>query len=184
MSNWILALMLLTITFQILSFFIEGEQPLVTAQLTSALDKDDLTINVDSTDGFLASDFIVIGSEEICYASITATTFVVSSLSNRGCNGTDREEHRNDRRVYNDGTAIINKLIGFNILQTFQDSGFVIGLYRTATHLPQIARSLAFMLIWDYSFFEGNLIWLKYTTLYAISGAVIMKLVTTVLNRN
>lgn len=184
MSNWILGVVFLTVIFQILSFFMEGEQAIVTAQLTSAVTKTDLTINVNSTDGFLDSDFIVIGQEEIFYTSKTSTTFVVGTLDNRGFNKTDIEEHRSGRRVFNDGTALINRFVGFNILQTFTNDGVIIGVFKTATHMPDIARSLAQMLIWDYAFLEGNLIWFKYTVLYAISAAVIMKMVTTVLNRN
>ncbi|MBE9529432.1 MAG: Ig-like domain-containing protein [Proteobacteria bacterium] len=56
------------------------------------------SISVDSTADFSSSGTIKIDSEEICYSSITATSF---GAITRGCNSTVAASHSNNSVVYN-----------------------------------------------------------------------------------
>ncbi len=183
MSNRLTFFVMIFVIFQIMSFFIEGTAPLVTTFLTTAIAEDDAsltTVDVGSTAEFLSADFVTIGSEDICYSSITAMTFVISE---RGCRGTGLESHAIGTRVYNESTGMINQMIGFNILQVVADDGLLKGGYKALTALPQLAKSLIKMVIWDYSFMEaGAGLWLKYM-LYCISAAIVLDFVLIILRR-
>ena len=180
MSNWVVFMVFTFITMQILSLILEGEVGIVTAQLQSGVGNTTTTLVVNSTDGFIDSDFVILGNEEICYEGKTATTF--TGLT-RGCRGTDVEDHRAGVRVYNDSTGLMNRMIGFNILQTLANDGFIAGTLKVITNVPTIARSFAQMAIWDYSMYEGQMVYFKYIVLYPISAGLIFMLFRLVLRR-
>lgn len=174
--------MLTFILMQMLSLIIEGQSALATARLLTAIDEDDSTLStlvVDSTTGFLTADFVTLGSEDFCYSNVTATTFTVTE---RGCNETKLAGHSIGTRVYNPSTGMINQMIGFNIIQVLADDGFFKAGFRAFTALPQLAKSIGNMVIWNYSFLEGGLVWFKYA-LYALSAAMILDFINLVLRR-
>ena len=180
MSNWIVFFLLCFISMQILSLFIEGEVGLATTQLTAPLSASTTIVSVQGTEGFLGSDFITIDSEDICYATRGATSF--SDLT-RGCRNTDAEAHSAGKRVYNDTTGMINRMVGFNILETLSNDGFFTGSIKLIGSLPTLARSIGQMAIWDYSFLEGSLVWFKYTILFPLSAGLIISLYQLVFRR-
>lgn len=165
----------------ILSMFMDGNPGIVTAQLQTALSETSTTIAVGDTTGFLDSDFVVIDNEEICYTTRTGTTF--TGLT-RGCRGTSTEAHAAGVRVYNDGTGFMNRMVGFNILQSLADDGFIRGTIKIVTSVPTIAKGFAQMAIWDFPFFNApGAIYFKYIVLLAISAGLIFGLFQLVFRR-
>jgi hypothetical protein len=110
----IIGIMTMFIVGTILSFSTEGEFGIAATNLTTTINSSGTTLVVDSTTGFLAADFVIIGEEQICYVGITATTF--TNLT-RGCNNTKASNHVSGSRVFNEGSGIVNSLIGFNIAE-------------------------------------------------------------------
>jgi len=181
MSNWIVFFVACTVCFLILALFMDGNPGIVTAQLQVAMSENSTVANVDATEGFLDADYFVIDAEEVCYTTRTATAF--SGLT-RGCRETDAAEHRAGKRVYNETTGFVNRLVGFNILQTLADDGFIKGTLKVITNVPDIARTFAKMATWDFPFFNApGLIYFKYIVLLAISSGLIFGLFQLVFRR-
>lgn len=181
MSNWIVFFVCCTVAFFILSMFMDGNPGIVTAQLQTPLSATSTTVIVDSTEGFLNSDFIVVDLEHICYTSRTPTTF--SGLT-RGCQDTEAAEHRTPNRVFNDATGFVNRVVGFNILQSLADDGLIRGTLEIVSSIPDIAKTFVKMAIWDFPFFNApGLIYFKYIMLMAISAGLIFGLFQLVFRR-
>lgn len=180
MSNWIVFFVICFISMQIMSLFIEGEVGLATTQLTVGLARNGTVINVQGTDGFFSDDFVTIDAEDICYTTRGPTSF--SGLT-RGCRDTDAEAHSVGKRVYNDTTGMINRMVGFNILETLANDGFITGSIKLITSVGTIAKSIMAMVIWDYSFLEGSLVWFKYMVLFPISAGLVITLFQLVFRR-
>lgn len=181
MANWIVFFVACTVAFSILAMFMDGNPGIVTAQLQTALSETSTTITVDSTEGFLDSDFVVLDLEHICYTSKTPTTF--TGLT-RGCQDTDASEHRVPNRVYNESTGFVNRVVGFNILQTLADDGLIRGGLEIVSSIPDIAKTFIKMAIWDFPFFNASgLIYFKYIVLMAVSAGLIFGLFQLVFRR-
>jgi len=171
MSNWIVFFVCCTVAFFILSMFMDGNPGIVTAQLQTSLSETSTTIAVDSTAGFLDADFVVIDIEEICYTATTPTTF--TGLT-RGCRDTEAAPHIAGKRVYNDATGMVNRLVGFNILRSLADDGLIKGTITVVTNVPTIAKAFVQMAIWDFPFFNApGVIYFKYIVLLAVSAGLI-----------
>jgi hypothetical protein len=181
MSNWIVFFVGCTIALFILAMFMDGNPGIVTAQLQTALSETGTTVNVTDTTGFLDSDFIVIDNEEICYTTRTGTTF--TGLT-RGCRDTSAEAHAAGKRVYNDGTGFMNRMVGFNIIQSLADDGLIAGTIKVVSSIPTIAKGFAQMAIWDFPFFNNSgAIYFKYIVLLAVSSGLIFGLFQLVFRR-
>jgi len=169
------------IALTILSFTLEGETGLATTVVVTAIDDDDTSLTVQSTTGFLSSDFINIDNELICYSGTTSTTF--TGLT-RGCNDSSASAHSSGTRVYNEATGFINKVVGFNILQTFADDGFVKGFFKTVVSIPgALAYMFTKVVMWDYSFLEGNGVYIKYLICYPLAAGMVMSFIQLVFRR-
>lgn len=90
----------------------EGGTGFAATMLDGAIDDDDVSIDVDSTEGFLAADYIIIGSEEILYANKDSDTFLNCT---RGYNGTTAADHADGATAYTADASAINAAMGFNI---------------------------------------------------------------------
>jgi len=165
---------------QILSLNLEGSSGLATTHLTADLTSTATTASVQGTDGFLKSDFLIVENERICYSGKTSSSF--TGLT-RGCHDSTASSHSKNIRVYNETTGMVNQMVGFNVLQTFADDGFFKGVTKFITSFGHLFVSIANMLAWNYSFLEGNGVYIKYIMLYPISAAMILYLVNLVFRR-
>ncbi len=159
-----------------LSFMLEGNLGLASTDLTAPISSTATTIPVNSTDGFLASDFIFVNNEIICYSSKTATTFVVTGSpgSGRGCRDTDASSHATNARAYNEATGLINQVAGFNIAQTASTAGPIDVVWK----LPKsIVGTFVKSVMWDFSFLTGSGVYIKYLFLYPLSAGFIFALI-------
>lgn len=186
MTNRFVFFVFIFVVMQALSWVVDGRSAYATTTLTAAVTRTQTTsITVASTSGFRSADVITIGNEDICYTGITATTF--TGLT-RGCRGTEAAAHPTTAangaptRVYNESTGIVNQIIGFNLLQVLADDGLLRAAWASITALPHLAKSIGKMIIWDYSFLEGPMVWLRYILL-ALSAGMVLDFIQLVLRR-
>jgi hypothetical protein len=177
----IMGIMTLFIIGTILSFSVEGEFGIAATSLTTTLDNNDLVVEVADTTGFLTLDFIVIGEENICYTGKTATTFTGVT---RGCQDTGAEGHAAGVSVYNEGSNVVNSLIGFNIAEAMSTAGVIRVPFMLATTVP---RTFAKIISWDYSYLEGSLwtvplVYVKFVLFYPLSGAFMISFIIMMVN--
>lgn len=145
---------------QIIGMISLGGSGLAATTLSQALTATSTTVNVRSTAGFLDADLIIIKEEFIRYTGRTSTSFTGIT---RGYQNTDAVPHPNGARVYNESTGIINLILGFNIVQTFADDGFIKGAIKSVTSVPKmLSHAVPKLIGFNYPFFEGPAVWLKY----------------------
>lgn len=170
----------LFISFTLISFILEEEQGLAATRLTIAVDDNDTTFTVSDARGFFPIDFLLVGSEIVCYTAHTDTTF--TGLT-RGCKGTDASPHAVNTKVFNQATGAINQLVGFNIAETLSSSGIIRSII---TVPPMLGRAIPQLVMWNYSYLEGDvfgfpLVYLKYIIFYPISAGFLLAFVTMML---
>jgi len=145
--------------FIIMTFFssiMEGGGGLAATQLNGAIDDDDVIITVDNTQGFLVADYIIIGDEEIAYTGVTAVTFTGCT---RGYYETEAKEHADNNNVYSPDSGVLNSALGFNLAST----GATAGVFTVVTlTFGFLAKALPNLVMWNYSFLNGNLIYVRY----------------------
>lgn len=177
----ITGIMTIFIVGTILSFSVDGEFGIAATTLSTAIDENDTTITVTDTTGFLNLDYVVIGEENLCYTGKTATTFIGIT---RGCNETEAENHASGVTVYNEGSNVVNTLVGFNIAEATSTAGVIRVPFMLATTVP---RTFAKIIAWDYSYLEGTLwgvplIYIKFIIFYPISAAFMIALIVMLIN--
>ena len=120
--------------------------------LTEAVDEDDATLKVVSTDGFLDTDYIEFSSGEyVLYTGKTATQFTGAT---RGYNGTTATVHAIGAMVYTTSASTVNNAMGFNIAATVDTMGtwsIITVPWNFAT------KTIPRLLIMPYQLFTDNL---------------------------
>ena len=174
-------IMTLFIVGTILSFSVEGEFGVAATSLSTTVGKDSTTIVVADTTGFLTADFIIIGEEHLCYIGKTATTFTGIT---RGCQDSEAEGHALGVSVYNEGSSVVNTLIGFNIAEAMSTAGVIRVPFMLAATIP---RTFAKIIMWDYSYLEGTLwtvplVYIKIILFYPLSGAFMISFIIMMVN--
>lgn len=160
----------------VLSGIMEGDGSLAATRLTSALTSTGTTVTVATTEGFLASDFLVIGEEKIRYIRKTATTFSVPATNGRGYDGTEGVAHALGAQVYTDSANIINGMVGFNVAAT----GTVVGEINLITAVTTFATTtLPKLVTWNFAHFQVQpwLQYVRYVFIIISAGFVIYTLI-------
>lgn len=96
----------------LLGAVMEGGGGIASTQLNGGITAAAVEIIVDSTDGFLSADYIIIGGEEILYTAKTSTKF---QNCTRGYNGTTAAVHADNVMVYTSDSSAINTALGFSV---------------------------------------------------------------------
>jgi hypothetical protein len=89
----------------------------LTTTLTATITASDTTIPVSSTQGWLDTDTIYIGSEAIPYDSLTAASFTDCER------GEDAVPHAIGSMVYSGSTSALNRALGFNVGSMITSAG-------------------------------------------------------------
>jgi hypothetical protein len=168
-----------TVTFLLIFFanvilggVFEAGGGMAATRITAGLTATATTISVVSTDGFLASDYIVIGGEKVRYVSKTSTTFIIPATNGRGYDNTAPTTHVAGAMVYSEATNIINGMIGFNIAST----GATVGTINIATLLWHfLYTSIPKLLSWNFPHLMVNPIlqFIRYIGVIITAGYVI-----------
>lgn len=143
-----------TVTFLLIYFInvilggvMEAGGGIATTRLSTGITATAITINVVSTDGFLGSDYVVIGGERIRYTSKSSTSFTVPATNGRGYDNTDAITHVVGSNVYSEAANVLNGIVGFNIAST----GATVGTINIATLLWHfLYTSIPKLLTWNF----------------------------------
>jgi len=116
------ALLIFFLVLTIVGMTVDGSGGVVSTRLNGALTAANLTVTVDSTDGFLTADTIHIDKETITYTGLGGggTTFTGCT---RGAQGTTAAIHAGDTMVYSSDAGILNAALGFNIVSLTAGGG-------------------------------------------------------------
>jgi hypothetical protein len=173
MVKWIIALAMLYFIGQCVSVAVEGNQGIVTTQLSAPLSASATVMQVQGTAGFPNAGRLHVGNEVIVYHSKTGSAF--GDLE-RGINP---QAHPTGRTVYSDAAGTINVGLDF---QEVRSTAPVIGPVATLVNSAEwFGRFLFRAVLWDYSFFNGFLlgfpvIYFKYGIMYPLSIALLFVL--------
>ncbi len=176
----------LYISGTIFSMALEGEQAFVSTDLSSAITATTLFIPLDSASGFASSDDrMFIGDEEIAYDSIQTTDdgnctgsvnpCLVLTADDRGRNSTEAAAHASGSRVFTQSAGLLNQVVAFKVGNTDSIIGKVSLPFQATWAL---IKFFAKIIMWDWSFLEGNGIWIKLFLLYPLSMAIVLNLIT------
>lgn len=181
MQNFWIFIIFMFVGGSILSFTLDGNSGLATSSLTAALTKSTTNIPIADTSGFPTSGGVIIDDEEFTYISIqttaTASCPVPSCLvvATRGnVNGTKATAHGSGARVYSRLAGLTNIAGGFRV-SAFQDLGSVLDIPEAVGQvIGAIGSFVAKAIMWDYSFLEGNMVFMKFMLLYPLSGGFVI----------
>ena len=184
MNNWFMFLLMMFTGGQMFSMFMEGTTGTASTPLTAAVTPTSTTLNVISTSGFLPENFIIVGDEDICYTTRTATTF--TGLT-RGChsNGKNAADHLSGAIVWGEGLGFLNRAISMQQHEVKADDG-LIGTVKGKFRFIGVASSwitlIPQMIAWNYSYLDGLGIYLK-MILWVLSGGMVFGLFRMLLGR-
>ncbi len=142
----------------VLGGVMEAGGGVATTRLIVGITATDTTFHVVNTDGFLGSDYVVIGGEKIRYTSKSSTSFTIPATNGRGYDNTDAVSHVVGSNVYSEASNVLNGIVGFNIAST----GATVGTINIATLLWHfLYTSIAKLLMWNFPHLMINP-WLQY----------------------
>jgi len=125
--------------------------------LTVAVDEDDATLEVVSTDGFLDTDYVEFSDgEKVLYTGTTTPPFDVYSFTGctRGYEDTTAIAHAEGTMVYTTSASTVNNAMGFNIAATVD----TMGLWSIVTVPWNFAsKTMPRLLIMPYQLFKDDL---------------------------
>jgi len=152
----------------ILSGILAGGGGMAVTGLDGDLTLDAVSITVDSTDMFLANDYVTIGDEDILYTGKDATHFTGCT---RGCNSTDAVPHDDDSNLYTTDASTLNSALGFNVASTAATYGafsiIILPLNFFRYTLPRL-------IAWNFAFLQGDLAWVAYFFFAVSIGFVVV----------
>ena len=130
----------------------EGSGGVQSTRLTQPLTAAGTTIYVSNTQGFLKSDYVTIGNEDVRYINKTGTTLTVAA-SGRGYNTTSAVAHTRGSFVYNSSGSMWNYILGFNLAATDTNAG---GINLAVAAWNFLNKSVPKLMLWDFPQFMIN----------------------------
>jgi hypothetical protein len=161
----------------------DGMGGIQSVKLTQNITSSSTVIYVTNTSGFLYSDYVTIGGEDIRYWKKTSNTLLVAS-NGRGYNGTTAATHNKGSMARNQGANIVNSILGYNVVSTDSEAT---GISMGIAVLKFFTVSLPKLGTWDFPQFKttewtqfirmilimlsaGITIWIIYSVLSNLGG--------------
>lgn len=176
MDKSFVGLIILFMFGHMLSFAMEGVQGVVTTTLATDVGETAASINVASTTGFPSAGTLIMDDEVLDYTARTATTF--TGLT-RGVGESDPANHDADSIVYQEAAGVLNMGMDFKVVESS------VPLLRPVLTIAHNTKSFTILvgklIIWDYSWFDDEvlgipLVYLQYL-FYALSIGLVVRLV-------
>ena len=166
------------VSITILCGAMEGVAGINAKPLTSAIDDVVVIIPVESTEGFAGATYpasqryIIVDNEVISYTGLTVgpSTFtgaVRGSNHPRTGRTTNAATHETGAMVMNVSTSAMNNMIGGVM---YAESAATFGTFVALVASMPFWDAVGQALMWDYSFFTGQLIILRYILLITLTG--------------
>lgn len=182
MNNMFMFLLTIFLAGQMFSMWMEGNTGLATTPLTAAVTETSTTLPVIDTSGFLSSNFVIMGDEDICYTGVTATSF--TGLT-RGCNNTTAAVHASGTLAYDEATGFLNRTLSMQQHDVAADDG-LLGTIKGKFSFIGVASSwislIPQMVSWNYSYLDGLGVYLK-IFLQVLSAGLVFGLFRMLLGR-
>lgn len=159
--------------FIIFTFFAaigNGGGGIVATSLTSAIDADDTTLTVTTTNNFLTADYVFIESEKIAYTGVTTTPPYTFTGCSRGVGGTTAKAHPSGAKVYSPESSVLNEALGFSPGAISAVNGWT-----AIVTVPMnfFTRTLPNVLTFNFPFLQGGMAFLGYIFLAMSIGVLI-----------
>lgn len=195
-------LMAVFISGTVFSLMLEGSDPLLTTTTSIDVPRGALGIPVTSLNGWPDSGSFFLDAEEITYSAVARTApnidclvgYIVGGLplsgdfndiqppcflldaapDGRAQNRSDEVAHRSGALVVSQTLGLIGSAVNFNLPQV---TGVGSALNFAWASVTLVARSIPKMIMWDYSFLEGNGFWIKLFLLYPLSFFTVMSMI-------
>ena len=157
MNKMVAAFAVCFVLLSMLSAVMDGSASMVATDLTAGIDDAVAILPVTTTNGFQdAGGIVMVGNEKIEYTGVTAVTF---TGCDRGIEGTEAEAHATGVMVYNEDLGVINYALGFNFVRVANNAGWT-ALFDIPWKFVTITAPK--LLLWDFSFFTGELVLVRY----------------------
>lgn len=152
----------LLVAGNMISWTLEGQQPYVTATLTSPITATATLIPVSSVEGFSSADYIFIEGEIVRYSSVGTSggacsgapaCFNLDSVDDRGVRDTVAAAHLDSVRVYSRALGPINQAQAFGLKR--------VGVFNLSMDIPWVspvamATFVTKAITWDFIFLDGD----------------------------
>ena len=149
-SKIIIAFVVAFALFSLLDGIAAGSGGIAVTRLSTALSSSATSINVESTGGFLRSDYVRIGDETIAYTGKSDTTF--NSVT-RGFDGTTASAYALHTKVYSAAADPLNAVLGYNIAST----GSTVGTIDIAIFLGRFwVVTIPKLVSWDFAILKDT----------------------------
>ena len=196
--------MAMFITGQVFGLMLEGDDPLLSTTTSIDIPREARAIPVVSTTGWPSSGKFFLEAEEIDYIGITSPglladlvcqtaylaggrplsgdfTDVLAPCFQLASDGQGRGLNRSDEVGHASGALVMSPTLGLigtaNTFDLPQVNNVVDVARFTISLVSGIVRTIPKMIMWDYSFLEGNAFWIKLFMLYPLSFLTVMSLV-------
>lgn len=159
MGKYITAFVVIYVVFQFIGWAQESGTPgFAGTVLAVAVDDDDTTFTVDDTAGFPDVGVIFLGSEVASYDGTTDGPDTFTNIE-RGQQGSIAVSHVVDTNIYVAELGVLNTALGFEIASTQAATGQFSAVQVTKGFWTNV---LGRLILWDYPFFTGQLIYIRY----------------------
>ena len=166
MGKYITAFVVIYVLFQFIGWAQESGTPgFAGTVLTVAVDTDDTTVTVEDTSGFpddadplTVSGVLFLGSEVVTYKGITDGPDTFTGVV-RAQQDSTAEAHAVDTNIYVAELGVLNTALGFEIASTQAATGQFSAVQVTTGFWTNV---LGRLILWDYPFFTGQLIYIRY----------------------
>ncbi len=166
MAKLIMALLFAFIGLSILSGIMAGGGGITATRLNGTVNATATTLTVDSTNGYLDADYIMVGDEKVLYSGKTSVTFTGCT---RGYDGTDAEAHADNAMVYSADASVVNAAMGFSAAATADTMGVWATL---AIPFKFFTKTVPHIMAINWSFLGSELAFLGY--FYYIIGIALV----------
>ncbi len=172
----------LFVTGNMFSFMLDSSSGITATTLTASVTAADRYLPIANASGFLASDVrVFLEDEEVSYDSIISTATADCSsppcldtgTAGRGTNDTDAAGHDSGTKVLSETAGLVNKAVSLRVGNLDTTVGKLTFPFLA---VGAIAKFVGKAVMWDYSFLEGNAVYVKYVLLYPLSFLMVMGL--------
>jgi hypothetical protein len=176
MNKLLVAFMLAFFLSTLLSAIADGGSSAAATRLVTAVDDDDVTFTVRSTQGFRETGWFEIDDEKVGYNGITATTFANCT---RAYEDTTAKAHLTGSIIYSPETGVINAALGFTVVNTGATAGTI---NMMLFPVKFITTTVPKLITWDFQYLkEGDAQYLRYA-LWCISAGFVFSMTYLILS--
>lgn len=171
MGKYITAFVVIYVLFQFIGWAQESGTPgFAGTVLAVAVDDEDTIFTVDDTAGFPDEGVLFLSSEVVTYDGTTDGPDTFTNVE-RGQQGSTAASHAVDTNIYVAELGVLNTALGFDIASTQAASGSFSAVNITTGFWTNV---LGRLIMWDYPFFTGQLIYLRYLFSAVTIGFVVV----------